>query len=359
MKILILTGKFGMGHCCAAEALKTEIQKSDPRAEVQVADMLEEMFPYMKNAIYSLFNFMVNKCSGLYNFLNKSAGKTSGLPMKHAIAKRTERLVQSYSPDLIISTLPLCSQFISAYKTVTESKIPLYTYITDVIAHEEWIEEHTDCYFVAAEITKEMLRSRGIEPERIRVSGIPVRAEFHNTASAEPKADKAREILIMGGGLGLIPGLSDFLGKLSDCENIHVTLIAGRNKELYEQVKADFPRVHVLGYTSEVAKYMKRADLLVTKSGGITTFEAIHSQTPMYIIKPFLMQEIGNAEFISTHNFGRIAWNDETDMASEIIELSENTRELSAMKANMRDYAASLDSTCPIPNKEAKVKEPA
>ena len=37
---------------------------------------------------------------------------------------------------------------------------------------------------------------------------------------------------------------------------------------------------------------MKRADLLVTKSGGITMFEALHTQTQLYIINPVLIQDI-------------------------------------------------------------------
>ena len=49
--------------------------------------------------------------------------------------------------------------------------------------------------------------------------------------------------------------------------------------------------MRIIGYTNEVDKYMKEADLILTKSGGITTFEAIYSETPMYIVTPFLSQE--------------------------------------------------------------------
>lgn len=36
---------------------------------------------------------------------------------------------------------------------------------------------------------------------------------------------------------------------------------------------------------------MKRAELIVTKLGGITLFEAINSKTPIYVLCPFLSQE--------------------------------------------------------------------
>ena len=51
-------------------------------------------------------------------------------------------------------------------------------------------------------------------------------------------------------------------------------------------------------YTNKINEYMRNADLIVSKSGGITLFEAIYSETPIYVVNPFLMQEVKNARFI-------------------------------------------------------------
>ena len=41
MKILIVTGRFGMGHYSAAEALREELLLETPRPDVEVVDAVE------------------------------------------------------------------------------------------------------------------------------------------------------------------------------------------------------------------------------------------------------------------------------------------------------------------------------
>lgn len=80
---------------------------------------------------------------------------------------------------------------------------------------------------------------------------------------------------------------------------------------------------------------MKKADIIVTKAGGITTFEAIASKTPLYVIKPFLEQEFGNAKYIEEHNIGRVLWNKDSDEIEDIVNLIHNDKLLETMKENM------------------------
>ena len=178
MNILILTGHFGLGHCSAAEALKQEILSKDPEAQVDVVDILAYMLPNFSRIIYGTFNFMVSKCSKVYNFLYEESAKYSKAPFQRAFIKKIDRLLNQYEPELILSTLPICSQYISAYKSMKYCNIPLHTYITDIKAHEEWIAQNTDMYFVGNKSTKNMLASRGIPAENIVVSGIPVKLAF-------------------------------------------------------------------------------------------------------------------------------------------------------------------------------------
>lgn len=63
MNILILTGKFGMGHVKCAEA------------------------------IYKGFSLLVTKLPGMYNHLNHAAGKHAGVPMKRTIASKLDNLM--------------------------------------------------------------------------------------------------------------------------------------------------------------------------------------------------------------------------------------------------------------------------
>ena len=93
----------------------------------------------------------------------------------------------------------------------------------------------------------------------------------------------------------------------------------------------------VIGFTQKVAQYMARADLLLTKAGGITTFEAIHTGTPMCLLRPFLMQEEANAAYIEQQGFGKVLW-DKGKEASEVLSLLRDPEALEDMKQRIDVY---------------------
>lgn len=234
MNILILTGQFGMGHVVAAQAIEQEILRQDPTASVVVVDIVERCAPQLRRLVYGCFDFTVNYCSGVYNILNRMAGHCSCSPMKRTMVQKVDQMLYDSQADLVISTLPLSSQYISAYKQTTGSSIPLYTYVTDIEAHNEWIAPETDCYFVGDESTRQQLLRRGISPERVVVSGIPVRQGFHPVPRP---VDGPRELLVMGGGLGLIPHADTLLSALVATPNLHVTVITGKNEALRRELQ--------------------------------------------------------------------------------------------------------------------------
>ena len=106
-----------------------------------------------------------------------------------------------------------------------------------------------------------------------------------------------------------------------------------------------YPQMEILGLIEDVEVYMKRADLLVTKAGGVTTFEAIASNTPLYILKPFLEQEFGNAKYIEEHNIGRVLWNNlnQIDAWEDFLNLIEHPTLLMDMQKNMMYLKAQFD----------------
>ena len=149
----------------------------------------------------------------------------------------------------------------------------------------------------------------------------------------------------MGGGLGLLPNIDKIIKELISNKNIHVTLIAGKNKKLFYKYNEKYNNLSVVGYTNEVYKYMEKAEIIITKAGGITLFEAINSQTPIYVISPFLYQEVGNAMYIEKEGIGIINWNDNESVATDIINLLNYPMKLERMKRNMRKITNNLENT--------------
>lgn len=338
MNILILTAKCGMGHYTASLSLKQELENSN--THVEVLDFFDLIFPKLKTLIYGSFNFLVTKCSHIYNFFYRFSAHSNFAPFKKIMKKRIEKILNEKNIDIVISTFPVCSQYVSAYKKLNHSNLKLYTYITDIDVNKEWLTSETDAYFVASNETKLQMLHLGISEKQIKVIGIPVRKEFKQNCSAKRK----NEIVVMGGGLGLLPYMEQTLKTLSQNPNLHITLLAGKNQKLFDKYHNQFKNMTVVGYTNQVHQYLSKAELIITKAGGITLFEAIHSKTPLYILYPFLSQEIGNAKFIEKNGIGKVVWNKNENAASNILDLLENPQELEFMQKNMQNIQNTLEA---------------
>ena len=82
---------------------------------------------------------------------------------------------------------------------------------------------------------------------------------------------------------------------------------------MYEEWVNRYEDVKVLGYTENISKYMRWADLVITKAGGITLFEILHSQVPLFVIHPFLEQEMNNARYAAEKGFAKVVWGKHED----------------------------------------------
>lgn len=370
MKILILTGRFGMGHVSAARAIAEQFsaaaeQLSDEgkpggqEISVVTVDLVEHTLPQASRLIYDTFEFLARHGKSLYNFIYKEAGKRDENEWTAFVAlcmKKLTQFMEEQGPDVVVSTLPLCSLLVSKYKerqqkkTGEESPITLITCITDISSHSEWIQPNTDLYLVGGELVKRRLADKGVQPEKIMVTGIPVGQAFLKNEDQEScesqKNQKARKnqkihknerpaersLLIMGGGFGLLPRSTGFYEKLNAMEGVRTTVITGHNQKLYRAIAGRYANIEVLGYTKQAVQYMQRADVILTKPGGITLFEMICLGKPALFFAPTLQQEVNNMNFALHYHMGRVLPREQEQWAEQICDL-------------MRDEAAIVDMT--------------
>ena len=88
---------------------------------------------------------------------------------------------------------------------------------------------------------------------------------------------------------------------------------------------------------------MQQADLIISKPGGITIFEAIHSELPMLIIEPFLQQEMKNANFINYHQLGRIISKQQLINIHYLSQILNDETNLYEMRQNMKSLKQQLN----------------
>ena len=80
------------------------------------------------------------------------------------------------------------------------------------------------------------------------------------------------------------------------------TVVCGRNDELRQQIEklvapaAD--RYQVLGYTTEMPRLLREADLFVGKPGGLSASECMAAGLPMVLVNPIPGQEVRNGDYL-------------------------------------------------------------
>lgn len=237
-----------------------------------------------------------------------------GLVFSGLILKALHRAILESRPHVIVTTQHYPNAFTARLKTQGKLTIPLVAIPAGFRLGPFWAQREVDRYLVATEEMREDLCEQGVPPERVRVSGIPVDPEF-----ALPKdRQEVRKrlglqsglpvVLAMGGGEGI--GLDGVVEPLiKEGRTLYeLVVIAGRNRELYERVQAlqgTSPRpVRVLGLAERIDEWMRAADLLVTKPGGLTVAEALAAGLPMIFHTSLGGQEESYKEYIVQHGAG-------------------------------------------------------
>ncbi|WFD09628.1 MGDG synthase family glycosyltransferase [Tepidibacter hydrothermalis] len=351
--VLILTANFGSGHVSVANAINEQLKIYDNDLNIKVVDVVEICSPHLTDEVYKAYEILVKNTQDIYNyFYKKKANKQTMMDkiIYKMYLSKMAKYIQETNPKIIISTFPMCSGFVSMYKEKYKSEIPFITCITDIVDNFEWIYPNTDKYMVATQSVKSKLVAKGIDCNTIQVTGIPVRKKFSDKSSIDIKKKygiKNSEfvILMMGGGLGLLPEDDEIYTYLDNLENVKTVVITGKNKEKFNYLtkKMNLKNTIVKGFTDEIDELMNNADLLITKPGGVSTFEAIHSEIPMLINNPTLAQEIENANFIENSGIGMIARNSDEikDMVEKFI-ISDKLKE--ELKKNIKEIKKQLDT---------------
>ncbi len=350
--ILILTAQFGAGHISAANAIKEYILEKEPTYNIVIQNFISASIPKINKPLVKLYEANTKYTPGLYNYyyyLKKSFDSKHDVAYKVYTPKLSEYILKT-NPDLIISTFPMAGACVDHFKSKNpEFKIPTITVVTDVVDSLEWIYHSTDMYFVASHEIKNRYVQKGIDPNKIKVTGVPVKKEFNNHSNISHKKHK---LLIVGGGRGLFDMDIEFFYYIDDLLNslnnsFEATIVCGKNQKLYDKLtnKKPLQNVNVLGFVNNMPELLKQNTLLITKPGGATLFEAIKSEIPVVVMLPKVGQEIENARFIIDKGIG-IIYNDEDDLKDIFQSLAYNKLDdrISFMKENIVKFKNSIDS---------------
>jgi processive 1,2-diacylglycerol beta-glucosyltransferase len=257
------------------------------------------------------------------------------------------KMLEKYQPDIAVCTHFLPAEIISWLNQKHQLGTRQVITITDFDVHAMWLCRHYEHYFVALDETKAHLVELGVPAGKVTVSGIPIDPIF---AEHKDKTQMRQQlgldvslptILVSAGGFGVGP-IEKLIQSLAKMQTPAQTItVCGRNEELKNRVDeliSKLPSSHPVrfistGYTTQMDEYMSAADLVLGKTGGLTTSEALAKGLGFVIVNPIQGQEERNADHLLEKGTA-IRCNNLPVLAYKIDRLLSDPQMLSNMQAN-------------------------
>ena len=353
-KILIISSDTGGGHRSAAAAIAEGLQRfwKSEFIAVRIIKAVEESH-HITEKLVRVYNWVLQNrqhwMKYLYWAMNKIRPETREFFYRRCFGY-VKGLFEKWCPHIVVSVHPLTQHFFArVLKELNLSEqIPLVTVVTDPCYGfwKGWACNDVSLYLVANESAKQQLIDYGIVPEKIKVSGMPIHPKFHEVD--ERAAQEARRafglnpdkftVFVNAGwvGGGNIPQI--FRELVRGDLDVQAIFLAGKNEELrLEAVElaktAKFP-IKVIGYSDEIEKLMQSANVMVSKLGGLTTFEALACRLPIIAdaTTPPMPQEAGTFNLIMEKGAG-ILLEKPSDIVAALQNLVSDSNKYAMMKA--------------------------
>jgi processive 1,2-diacylglycerol beta-glucosyltransferase len=309
-KLLILSCSTGMGHWRAGEALRLSCQKLYPTTEVVHIDIAKYLnilaylyiifgYDLFSKTFPSLYKILYYQTDNLFT---QRFFKIFG-PLLALGAQRLFTYIDTLKPDAII-----CTHFIPTLILPKKISVPIDTVITDYHAHTIWLAPRTDKFFVATDVVKQSLEKINIKST---VSGIPIYPEFLKEKNVQDLKIKL--------GIGnnwptilVMPIFADYkqVQQITQAiasykQEINVVVIAGKNEKLFKKLSEHTEtNITIIKKSECIDEWMRIADIIISKAGGLTISEAMFLQKPIIIMNPIPGQEDYNTIYLEEHKFG-------------------------------------------------------
>lgn len=314
--ILVLSAKTGGGHRAAALAVIDALQYMSKDLKIIHHDIFENA-PRPINSMPKFYSKITNVKSAWGALWKITEGnRQSELTIKAGAKlykKNIYKILNDYKPDVILSFHFAANVFLQEAKSINPD-IPFITVVTDLATgHPLWFDKRNDIIIVPSNDNYDRARHFGILSSKLKNIGLPVSDKFSNQHTDKRKLKKQLgwpvdipTLLIMAGGdgMGKIGSICKKMDRIQS--NVHLAIITGRNKKLYQtlkQRKFTHP-AHIYMFVDEIPKLMHASDILLTKAGPGTTAEAIVSRLPIVLYDYLPGQEEGNIPYVTNNNAG-------------------------------------------------------
>lgn len=329
----------GAGHVSAARALAKELEERyDPdEVEIHLFDGIPEGgSEFQRTLVEKGYRFCTLTIPALWTIIYQS----SNIPfvmnihtksMSFFSTKYIRKYIRKHNITRVVNIHFLLTRpLFRALRQLKRLDMPVVTVVTDPFtAHPMWYYRQFSPMVVFSERAhkeaRKYLRWMGLPnlllPRPRTLVTLPpiLNKKFDKRLPDQDCArlrseygydSKRRLVLIAGGGEGLPRG-EKYLETLAKAGlDIQIAYVCGRNRSQWlkiREIAEHYPQVSitVYGFVSFMYELMNMADVIVTKAGPATVYEALLLQKPLIITQRLYGQEQGNVDFV-VHN--KLGW---------------------------------------------------
>lgn len=321
MKVLILSCSTGGGHNAAGKAVKERLEYEGH--EAVLLDPFTLSSERTARIVGNAYIKIASHIPGFFGFLYKLGGAVSSSRHKSPVyyantlmVKHLKRFLSENHFDAIVTPHLFPAEMITCMKRRNMEIPPAIAVATDYTCIPFWGETECDYYMIPHEELKDEFITGKIEEEQLYPSGIPV---FMKCAQAMSKKEAKEKLyqklklemkeeklfLVIGGsmGAGNLKALTRVIYLLKKRTD-RIVVVCGSNERIRKKLEHIFRKkdsVTVLGRTDEMPLFMKAADVVYTKPGGLTLTEAAVTGCALVLTAPIPGCETQNRRFFRRH----------------------------------------------------------
>jgi UDP-N-acetylglucosamine:LPS N-acetylglucosamine transferase len=317
----------GGGHRSAADAIEAGIQsiiaepafkESSTQQLNVVKENIVEKSHFINRFFVELYNFMLrhNQAGMKYYYQIIHQFKPYSSTLGYLLIKsHVVKFLQKLKPDVVVSLHPMSNHYLA--RCLKESGLTSTRFIEIVTDPNEnlwegWACPEADLIIVPNLAAKNKLLAWGIPEYKLEVVGMPIHPNFLKPAACDREKflthlglnPETFTLCINAGWAGGGNMTAIYKALQLTKKNIQVIFLCGNHSKLYKKISrlAAISKVptRVLPFHDNMSELMNAVDLMVTKAGGLTTFEAIARRLPMAIdiITEPMPQEAGTIKIL-------------------------------------------------------------
>ncbi|QLQ36105.1 MGDG synthase family glycosyltransferase [Micromonospora robiginosa] len=307
-RIVVISADIGAGHDRAADELAARLRGRG--FEVDRLNLLHLLPGPLHQVVRETYRGVLERLPWGYHLLFRltSRSRTSVRAIRALMRPFRARIRRRIPPDTraVVTTYPFANQLLGPLRRRGRLRVPVLTYVTDLVVHPTWLAPGVDVYCT---VRHAELRRPG-DVDVAVVQPLVARA-FADGVAVDRRRARQRFGLPPDGALALIVAGSWGAGEVAattaevGSTGVRPVVVCGRNRALYRRLRG--AGWHVLGWVDDMPALMRAVDVVVENAGGLTCQEALVAGVPVVTYRPLPGHGRANATILARSGLTRWA----------------------------------------------------